>query len=185
MNAACGGPMRFMIDAICLLVAGVLAVSAYAKRGDRGFAEAIAGMRLVPARHAVPVARLAVTAEVAVLLLLIVTRGGAAGLAAAALLFGCFTAALTVAVRRGARVGCHCFGAGSAPVAGRHVARAGFLCAAALLALTGVLVTGRAPLTGLDAPAVLAVAAAAAVTGAALIWLDDLVWLFRGATPAR
>ncbi|GIE99578.1 MauE/DoxX family redox-associated membrane protein [Paractinoplanes rishiriensis] len=176
--------MRVVIASIILLIAGVLVVSLAGKlRGRaafRGFAAAVVEMGLVRPRLGRPVAALAIGAEATVLVLLAWPAGTVPGLAAAALLFAGFTAALAVAVRRGARAGCHCFGASSTPVARRHVLRGGFLgtvaAAAAVLAPAG-------PLTGISAPQALTAAAAAAVGVAALVWLDDLVWLFRRATP--
>lgn len=181
--------MRVVIATIILLLAGVLVVSLAGKlRGPaafRGFAAAIVAMGLVRPRRAVPVAALAVGAEAVVLVLLAWPGAAVPGLAAATLLFAGFTAALAVAVRRGARAGCHCFGASSAPVGRRHVLRGGFLCAAAAgaAAASTALVSPGSPLAGMSAPQALSAAVAAAVGVAALVWLDDLVWLFRRPTP--
>jgi hypothetical protein len=180
--------MRIVIAATIFLIVGVLAMSSISKLRDRAgfvaFADALVDMGLVPARWARPVAALSVTSEVVVAAVLLWPTGALPGLAAAAALFAVFTAGLATAVRRDARVGCHCFGVSSSPVARRHVLRGGFLCAVALGGLCATVATSANPLAGIGAPQMLAAAAVAAVGVAALIWIDDLVWLFRGAAPS-
>lgn len=178
--------MRAVIATVMFLVIGVLAVSLISKVRGRGsflaFADALAGMKVIPAGWARPVAGATIAAEAVVLALLVWPGGAVAGLAAATLLFGGFTAALFTAVRRGTTVGCHCFGATSAPVARRHVARSGFLLAASLGALCGALAVSTRPLSGMPAPQLLIALTTAAIVVVVLVRLDDLAWLFRGAT---
>lgn len=180
--------MRVVILSIILLLAGALAVSAVSKLRSRAgfdaFADALAGMGIVPAGRARATAAVSVTSEVVVLAVLVWPDGAVPGLAAATLLLAAFTVALAGAVRRDATVSCHCFGASGAPVGRRHVLRAAFLSALALGALCAVLASSGDPLAGIGPPEVLTAVAVAGVGIPALVWLDDLVWLFRGASPA-
>ncbi|MDG4828967.1 hypothetical protein O7627_06550 [Solwaraspora sp. WMMD1047] len=181
--------MRVVVTTVIFLIIGVLAVSLFTKiRGPgsfRGFVGAVAGLRVIPAGWAGPVAVVAVSAEAVVVGLLAWPAALAPGLAAATLLFGGFTATLLAAIRRGAQVGCHCFGASAAPVAVRHAVRSGFLAIAAAAAFCCVPLLPADPRTGLGASELLAALATAGVAVAVLVRLDDLVWLFRGPTPAR
>ncbi|MBO3737440.1 MauE/DoxX family redox-associated membrane protein [Actinoplanes flavus] len=175
-----------VVTVICiLLLTGVLAISLISKLRSRAgftaFAGAVVDFGLAPRHRARPVAAAAVAAEMIVVAALFRPSGATVGLALAAALFAVFTVALATAVRRGSRAGCHCFGASSAPVSRRHVLRAALLCAVA----TGALAGPADPLTGLTGPQALAAAAVAAIGVAALAWLDEIVWLFRGATPVR
>jgi hypothetical protein len=182
--------MRVAVATVAFVVIGVLAVSVASKvRGRaafRGFVGAVAGLRVVPSGWAVPVAVASVAFEVLVLLLVLWPAGPAAGLAAAGTLFGGFAVALAVAVHRGARVGCHCFGATETPVARLHVARAGSLALLSLGASAGALAAPAPSLAGLGGPQTLVALTVAGVAVVALVRLDDLAWLFRGtAHPPR
>ncbi|MFC7533003.1 MauE/DoxX family redox-associated membrane protein [Actinoplanes sp. GCM10030250] len=178
--------MRVFIAATTFLIIGVVAVSLMTKVRSRvaydGFAGAVAEFGRLPARWARPGAALCIAAEFAVLTALAWPAAAAPGLAAASVLFACFTIALTAGVRRGSRAGCHCFGASSTPVAWRHVMRAGSLCAVAAAAAGCALVSPSAPLTALGAQQALIASVVALAGAAALVWLDDLIWLFRGTT---
>jgi Methylamine utilisation protein MauE len=178
--------MRVVVTAVTFLVIGTLAISLIGKiRGRAAFREfvgAVAGLRVVPDGWATTAAVGSVAFEALVLLLLLLPVGPAAGLAAAAVLFAGFTTALAVAIRRGARVGCHCFGASETPVAPRHVVRSGLLAALACGASAYALAASAPSLGGIGAPQTLVAAAAAGIAVVALVRLDDLVWLFRGTT---
>ncbi|EXG82555.1 MauE/DoxX family redox-associated membrane protein [Cryptosporangium arvum] len=175
--------MRVVVATVALVVIGVLSVSLFSKlrsRGDfRDFVGGLGALRVVPGRWAPPLAALAVVAEAAVLGALVWPGGLVAGLAGATLLFGGFTAALSVAVGRRATTGCHCFGVSSTPVARRHVARSGVLAAASLVALGGAVTTSTERVTGLPAAQLIVAFAAAGFLVASLVWLDELLWLFR------
>lgn len=149
------------------------------------FASAITDLRVAPARWSRPVAVAAIAAETAVLALVLWPGGATVGLTAATLLFSAFAVVLARAIRRGATVGCHCFGPTSAPVAWRHVARSGFLAVTAIGALWGAFALPAVSLGSLDPPRVLLAFSAAGIVVMVLVWLDDLTWLLRGATPAR
>ena len=179
--------MRFVVAMVIILIIGVLAVSLYSKVRTRAhlreFANAVAELRIVPVGWAGSVAAMAVAAEAVVLVLLAWPRSSVLGLAAATLLFGGFAIALSIALRRGTRVGCHCFGASNTPVSGRHVARSGALCVVALGALCCAFFLPDDPLTGLNPPTALVAVTGSGVIVSVLVWLDDVAWLFRG-TPA-
>jgi hypothetical protein len=178
--------MRVVITTVTFLLVGVLVVSLISKLRDRagtaGLAEAIARMGVLPAGWAHPAALLAVAAEALVTAALLWPGTRATGLAAATLLFGAFTVVLARAVRRRAQVGCHCFGVTATPVGARHVARSGLLGALALGGWAGA-VTQPAG-AGPGVPGVLFAVAVAGLATAALVLLDDLVWLFRGPDAA-
>jgi hypothetical protein len=176
--------MRVVVTAVTFLIMGTLAISLIGKIRSRAafseFAAAVAGLRVVPEGWATAVAVGSVASEVFVLLLLPV--GPAAGLAAAAVLFAGFTTALALAIRRGARVACHCFGASQTPVAPRHVLRSGLLTALACGASVYSLAAAAPSLGGIEPPQMLVAVTAAGIAVVALVRLDDLVWLFRGTT---
>ncbi|MEU8423886.1 MauE/DoxX family redox-associated membrane protein [Micromonospora sp. NPDC048835] len=173
-----------------LLLALVFAVAVIGKLRTRaGFAEFVGSVRQfgVPARWASPTARVAVAAEAAVVVLLAVSRTVPAGLLIAAGLLGVLTAAMVVALRRGARPACRCFGAGDAPIGGRHVVRNVALATVALLGLLGW-ATGSGPPP--SAPTVLFAVGVAVPLAAVVVRLDDLVALFaptrsRAPRPVR
>lgn len=93
------------------------------------------------------------------------------GFGLACSLLAAFTAAVGVALRRGRRAPCRCFGASSTPIGPRHLVRNTALLAIVVLGLT-------AP-EGLPPPAGLAVAAVVGLVGAILIVsLNDIIDLF-------
>ncbi|MFG1882947.1 MauE/DoxX family redox-associated membrane protein [Micromonospora sp. NPDC049102] len=175
-----------------LLLALVFVVAVIGKLRSRTvFAEFVGSVRQfgVPARWAPSTAHVAVAVEAAVVILLAVPRTVPAGLLLAAGLLGVLTAAIVGALRRGARPACRCFGAGDAPVGGRHVARNLALATVALLGLLGWATgTGTGPPP--SAPTVLFAVGVAVPLAAVVIRLDDLVALFtpspsRAPRPAR
>jgi hypothetical protein len=90
----------------------------------------------------------------------------------AAALLAAFTVVLIRARRRAPGLACHCFGAGTAPVAGRHVVRNLLLLAAVALGASGP--------AGAVNPAGFALCLlVAAVSVAAVALLDDLAALLR------
>jgi hypothetical protein len=179
--------MRVFIASAIFLFAGTLLVSSVSKIRSRAhfhaFARAVAGMGLVTGRRARPAAAAVVAGEIAVTAMLLWPPTALAGLAASAVLFGGFTIVLALAVRRDAGVSCHCFGASRSPVARRHVVRAGLLCAVAAGALAGTVFSPAAPITGIEAWQALIAVAVAAAGVAALVWLDELAWLFGSRGP--
>lgn len=159
------------------LIGLVFAVSAFSKihniaayrefeRSLRRLPVPLAGNGALPAALAV--------AETAIVVLVTVPATGVAGLVLAALTLAVLTAGTAVAVKRGARVSCQCFGSSRAPLTLRHVLRNGFLLA---VAVTGVLGTGAPG----PRPEGIALSLEAALAVATLVvFLDDLVDLAGG-----
>nr|WP_243707211.1 MauE/DoxX family redox-associated membrane protein [Micromonospora sp. KC606] len=172
-----------------LTISGVLAISIFSKvrmrASFRAFADAVTSLQMISPRWSRPVATATIAAETVVLALVVWPRGAPVGLAAAVLLFGLFAVVLARAVRRESTTGCHCFGATSAPVAWRHVMRSGLLALASFGALLGAIAAPAMSLGSLDPPQLLLAVFTAGMVVAALVWLDDLTWLLRGATHAR
>ncbi|MCP2339095.1 MauE/DoxX family redox-associated membrane protein [Actinomadura rupiterrae] len=123
-------------SAVPTLVA-VLAAAAFGKlRDPRGFARAVSGYRVVPARLSSTVAWTVIAAEIAVVLLLVLpwTRRAGAGLSGA--LFAGLLVAQVSVLRRGLRVDCGCFGRpGRTTLVGPlSLARAGAMLALSVMA---------------------------------------------------
>jgi hypothetical protein len=164
------------VVAVRVLVALTFAVAAGGKvRRFGAFAASLAPLSARP-RNWRPVAALVVAAEAATVVLVAVPPVAAAGLALAAALLACFCVGIAVALRRGRRVTCRCFGAAGGPLGRTHLVRNGLLLAAAASALPRA--TVPAPLAG-SLPAVLVGAFLALL----VIHWDELAGLL--ATRAR
>ncbi|MEU8110420.1 MauE/DoxX family redox-associated membrane protein [Nonomuraea muscovyensis] len=154
------------------LVGLVFAFTAVSKLRDfGGFARSLP--ELVPVGHALvrPLAAAVVALEVLVPVLVAVPAAMPYGLGVALILLAAFTAAIAVALARGRKAPCRCFGVSAAPLGARHLVRNGLLGLAAVLAL---LLPGGQGATGGTV-----VAAGAALIGAILIAsYDDIVDLF-------
>ncbi len=138
-----------------------------------GFVTTLRVLRLAPAAWARPLAFLVVAGEAVAAGLLVVWS--TAGLALSGLLLLVFCVAIEVAVRRGVKVPCRCFGSSADLLSRRHLVRNGMLLA--LVAL-GLAASGPdADLAGLVFAAVTGISAAALV-----IRFDDLVVLVAGPT---
>lgn len=100
------------------------------------------------------------------------------GLLLAAALLAVFTAGTSLAVARGTRASCQCFGGSGAPLSLLHVVRDVALCAIAVAGAVASHATGAHP----------AGIAASLVGGAAVVivvvFLDDLAALFAGSGDA-
>lgn len=180
-----------IIGARCL-VGVVFLVSAVTKlRSRAAFAEFVASLRatgLVPARWARRVAVVVVLTEAAIPALLAVpvliavpAPLAAAGFALATGVLGVFTVGLALAVSRGVRTPCRCFGASVAPLGLPQIVRNALLTVTAAAGLVAVLADGSAG-WGHTHPATVAMACAVGLVLAILaITFDDLVDLFRPA----
>jgi hypothetical protein len=162
------------------LVGLVFAVSAFTKIRNvtayREFASWLASLP-VPLAGSGALAPILAGAEAAIVVLVAVPATAVAGLVLAAFTLAFLTAGTAVAVSRGARVSCQCFGPSRAPLATRHILRNGFLL---VVAATGALGAG----TVAARPAGIALSLAAAVTAATfVVFLDDLAALV-GSDPA-
>jgi hypothetical protein len=162
-----------------VLLCVTFAVAAVAKLRDlAGFRESLA--QLIPAAHnltagtrtaaavAVPVA------ELTIAVLLVVPGAAVVGTVAALVMTASFTAVVGLALRRGDRAPCRCFGASTRRLGPQHLLRNAILTVFAALGLTG----------GGTEPAGLLVAGFAGAVGALLcVWADDIAGLF-GTSPA-
>jgi hypothetical protein len=150
------------------LVLAVFAVSVASKVRSRtawrSFGTWLAGVPLRPlSRRGAP--QVLVAAEAAVVVLVAVPATATAGLAAASALSLALTVGLSVAVRRGAREPCHCFGASQEPLGGQQVVRNAVLLALATAGAASLAVAHTRPVY----PAGVALAAIAGLTAALLI----------------
>jgi hypothetical protein len=117
-----------------LAVAAVLLGAALGKLRDlRGFAQSVAGYRILPGGLAGPAAAVVLVAELAAAGLLLAPGGRQWGAAVAGALFAAFLAAMVSVLRRGMAVACGCFG-GRDLVGPRTLARTGLLLALAVTA---------------------------------------------------
>ncbi|MEU7936504.1 MauE/DoxX family redox-associated membrane protein [Microbispora bryophytorum] len=119
--------------AFCRLLTGIVfLMSAVSKlRGRAAYEEFTVATRALTRLPARPVAALVVAAEVAVAPLLAWPPTTLAGFCVALGLLAAFSVAVVVALRRGRRVPCRCFGASAVPVGPGHLARNAVLIVAA------------------------------------------------------
>ncbi|GAA0393656.1 hypothetical protein GCM10009530_51350 [Microbispora corallina] len=183
--------MAYLFTFCRLLTGIVFLMSAVSKlRGRAAYEEFTAATRALTRLPARPVAVLVVAAEVAVAPLLAWPPTALAGFCVALGLLVAFTAAIAVAVRRGRRVPCRCFGASAVPVGPGHLARnavlivmtaagaiqAGAIRAGALPAVSGVVPADLGP------AGVAAVALAAGAAAVLLSAIGEIAGLFTS-TP--
>lgn len=165
---------------ICRTLVGlVFAVSAFSKlRNGNAYREFSSWLASVP----VPLARnrllppVLAGAEAATVVLVAVPATAVAGLVLAVLTLAALTAGTAVAVRRGARVTCQCFGPSRTELASHHVLRNGFLL---VLAVVGLTVVGAFSADAVaPRPAGIGLSLWAAVALATfVVFLDDVVFL--------
>lgn len=181
--------MQYVLLGCVVCLGAVFAVSAISKlRSRASYAAFIASTRELLPRPWPPAAHVALTvlvAEVAIVPLLFSVP--MAGLTVAAVLLLAFSGAIMLAVRRGVRTPCRCFGSSTKPLARLHALRSGVLAA---LAVTGAVLAGPVSavniITGLHPAGMAITLLAAGVFAALMIMFDDLVGLFATtATPAR
>lgn len=171
-----------VLSVAVLTIAGVLAVSLLSKLRSatafRRFRDGVVDLG-IPARLGTTAAIAAVVGESVTLGLVVVPATAAIGLFAAGSIFVVFALVLWRAVARGAAVSCHCFGATKDTVSARHVART---CALAVLAYAaGVLDAAAYPsYVSSDPPTAIVAVAVSGVAVAAVVYLDELMWLFGG-----
>lgn len=171
---------------ICRTVIGlVFAVSAFSKlRNGTAYREFASWLASVP----VPLARnrflppVLAGAEAAIVVLVAVPATAVAGLVLAVLTLAALTAGTAVAVRRGARVTCQCFGPARTELSAHHVLRNGFLL---VLAVAGLAVASAFSVGAVaPRPAGIGLSLWAAVALATfVVFLDDVVFLV-GRDPA-
>jgi Methylamine utilisation protein MauE len=112
LHGAREGPvMTILASSGFLVLAVVLGFSGAAKlRHPLAFAEAIEGYRILPRALVRPAALAIALAEAGCAVLLAAPWTRLAGLAVAGALVGAFLAAMALALARGQRIGCGCFG---------------------------------------------------------------------------
>ncbi|MEV6859801.1 MauE/DoxX family redox-associated membrane protein [Streptosporangium subroseum] len=164
--------MEYVRVACASLITLVFVTSAVSKLRDfDGFARSLPALAPVRSDLVRPLAMVVAATEMAIPILLVIPPATSYGFMLGCVLLAAFTTAIAVALRRGRRAPCRCFGASSTPVGPRHLIRNGALLITALLG--GLAPQGLLPLAGM------AVAAAAGLIGAILIVsFDDIVDLF-------
>jgi hypothetical protein len=169
----------------CRCLAGlVFALSAFSKLRSRpafrAFAAWLASLPVLPARaRRVAAPAMAVT-EVTIVVLLALPWTVLAGLLLAAAALAVFAAGTFVAVRRGTREPCQCFGASTSPLGLRHAARDVLVCAAAAV---GAVVTADGAGARAAHPVGIALGLIAGSAAALFVlFLDDVAALFADAS---
>ncbi|KAA8882082.1 hypothetical protein F3087_39195 [Nocardia colli] len=172
--------MSYVVLSCRYLLGGVFLVALVGKLRSRAayseFVAATGALLGVGDRIARWAAMSTVVAEAVIVCALIAEPTARVGLGLAALLLGCFSVALTRALRRGSTTPCRCFGASTTPIRIEHALRSAVL---GVLALGGLLLdltleTHRYELAGV-AVSVPAVAAGILLTTR----LDDVADLLR------
>lgn len=178
--------LPYAVSLACRVLLGtVFAVSVLSKVRSaaqwRAFSSWIGSLPLGPLHVKAAPGALA-AAEVLVVILVAVPATAAAGLVAGSVLCLALTTGLYVAERAGSREPCHCFGASSEPLSGRHVARNALLLAAAV-AGAACAVADRARTAQ---PAELAFTVTGGLAAAiVVIFFDDIAAMSRPAVSAR
>jgi hypothetical protein len=175
--------VQYLAIGLCGLVGAVFLVAVAGKVAGNdalhAFVASVGGMRVLPSRLATPVALVVVGAEVAVCGLLAVPAQAArvAGFVIAVGLLVAFMVGTVMAIRRGVRTPCRCFGTSTAPLGRQQVVRNAVLT---VVAAGGAVVSVSTH--GQVDPAGAAVAAAAGlVLGVLVAAADDLIELFQPA----
>jgi hypothetical protein len=173
--------MEYVLVGCRSLIVLVFVVSAVSKlRSRQAYAEfVVATGRLSPRPVAATTARrlaaVAVAAELAVVALALVPATVPAGFGAAAALLLVFTGAILLALRRGVRAPCRCFGSSEQPLGYAQVVRNAVLLAVATLGLAGGLATAPSP----ELAGALVAVVAGGVAAAMVVVADDIASLFR------
>ncbi|MFI0790869.1 MauE/DoxX family redox-associated membrane protein [Streptomyces lydicus] len=177
----------YLTTGLRCLIGTIVLLALYGKTTRHGgfgaFVSSLRGLRLLPARYARPAAVAVVAGEGTVVTVLALPWQAATawGFCLAAALLAAFTAGVGLALHRGARAPCHCFGGTAKPLGGHHLVRNVLLTG---LALLGVVISAAPPPPA--HPAGTAVAAATGVVlGGLTAVLDELIALFRPAVAPQ
>ncbi|WP_372436905.1 MauE/DoxX family redox-associated membrane protein [Sphaerisporangium krabiense] len=143
------------------------------------FVDSVTKLEVVASRHARRTAYLVVTAEVAAFLLLALpfTITGVAGFAVSIVLLVAFAVSILVALRRGVRARCRCFGTAQALLGREHAARDLGVAALAALGAVATLADGSLHWGGVAVAVFTGV-----ISGGLITVLDDILGLFRDGT---
>ncbi|MGW2623900.1 MauE/DoxX family redox-associated membrane protein [Micromonospora taraxaci] len=171
--------MRYLEVACRLLLVTVFGVAVYTKVSGRpGWLSFVDSLRQLPVPTSVarPAALLTVSVEVLVALLLLVPLrwAGEIGFALAAGLLVAFTSVIALAVAKGSRATCRCFGASSTRLGWPHIVRNGTLLVVAVLGLAGA----SAP-ESLGASGALLAGVGGLVLGVLVTAMEDIFALIR------
>jgi hypothetical protein len=153
----------------------LVAAAGKLRRGTDVFATSVRSLPLVPGRYARAVAIGVVTAELGTPVLLAVPATVRLGFAWAGLLVGAFLVAILVALGRGVRADCACFGLRPVPFGRRHVLRNAILLG---ITVVGGLAAGS-PGGYTTGAAMLAVTTGLVAT-VLIVSFDDVAELFVG-----
>jgi hypothetical protein len=169
-----------ILSAGVLTVIGVLVVSLVSKLRSgaafRQFRTGLGELGVVPVRLTTATAVAGLAGELLTLGLVVVPATATVGLFVAGTVFAVFALTLSRAVAKGAATSCHCFGARKDKVSARHVVRTSLL--AVLAYASGVLSATHSSYLSADLPTTIIAVAVAVVTVAAVVYLDELMWLF-------
>ncbi|MER5768476.1 MauE/DoxX family redox-associated membrane protein [Streptomyces sp. NPDC001985] len=174
--------MIYVAFACRILLIGVFLTAVAGKARSRtafaAFERSLAGLGLLPARLSRAVAVSVIAAESATVVLLVPAPTVPLGFALGALLLLGFSAGIALALRRGRRAPCRCFGASAAPLGPVHVVRNLLLAAAGA---AGAVLVAAGPADGWPPhPGGAAIACASALVVVVLtVRLDDLTELLR------
>jgi len=174
------GVVQYLVIGIRCLIGTVFLASFFGKVVGRGafatFVTSVREMRLLPPRLARPAALVVVGVEPAVCVLLAVSRPPVTGIAllAASGLLMSFAVAIGVAVHRGVRKPCRCFGTSTVPLGWLHVVRNVVLATLAVSALMAGSASGPVTAGGLAVASL-----AGLLLGSFVVVLDDVVALFK------
>ncbi len=175
--------MTYVLIGCRCLIGVVFLASAMSKLRSRAalvaFAGSVRAMRLLPRRWERPVVTAVVAVELAIPALLALPWGVLPGFGLALSLLGAFTVAIVLAVRRGVRAPCRCFGASAAPLGITHLVRNTLLCVVVVAGALGALL--ERPAASHPAGVVVAVASGA-LAAVLVVAYDDLTYLWH-ATP--
>jgi hypothetical protein len=169
------------ISSRCLL-AFVFACSAFAKLRSGGsfrtFRDWLGDLPVpVAPRHAGALAAAVAGAEVLIVLLVVLPWTVLAGFALAAATVATFIAGTSLAIARGTKAACNCFGAHGALLGRRHVARDTLLLA---VAIAGAVASDA---HGAHAAGIAVSVATAAFLAVLIVFLDDVLTLFAVGSP--
>lgn len=165
----------------------VFAISVVGKvHGQEAFTEFVgATRRLLPASVGAGLARwiaaCVAAAEAATVVLLLLPVATVLGFLLAVVLLSAFTTAVLLAVRRGERAPCRCFGASTHPLGLAQVVRNAVLLAAGGLGVIGAV---SSPTQAIEPAGIAVVLLAAGVIALPVLLADDIAALFR-ATPQK
>lgn len=113
--------------------------------------------------------------EISAVVLILVPATTSIGFAVATVLLLAFTGAIVLALRRGERAPCRCFGSAAQPLGRAQVVRNGVLLTVAVLGLIG----GQLPVATPGPAGVLVSVVAGALAATLAVTADDIVALFR------